>query len=267
MITNLQNPGIKNIVKLQQKSSERKKQKAFVIEGKRELSIARTCGIDIFETYICKDIYEDDPSYPIETKGHNIISVSINVYNKIAYRKDAEGIIGVARLKEKNLSDITLSSLPLILILENVEKPGNLGAILRTADAAGVDAVILCNLKTDLFNPNVIRSSLGCVFSNQVVICKNEEATDWLTNNDISIYAATPGSTIFYYDVDYNKPSAIVLGSEAEGLSKQWLKASANSINIPMYGIIDSLNVSVSSAIVVYEAIRQKNTISKYKLS
>ena len=263
MIVNSKNPRIKSIIKLQQKPSERKNKKSFVIEGRRELSIAQQCGYEICEIYICKDIYKHDYLYPVKMEDQNIIPVSINVYNKIAYRKDSEGIIGVAAIKEKGLPDITLSSTPLILVLEAIEKPGNLGAILRTADAAGIDAVILCNQKTDHFNPNVIRSSLGCIFSNQVLSADSEEIINWLTKNDISIFATLPDSGNLYYEMDFTKPTAIVMGAESEGISKPWASAANHNIKIPMTGKIDSLNVSVSTGIVIYEAIRQRKTKPK----
>lgn len=248
-------------MKLQEKSSERKKKKKFVIEGRRELSIAQQCNVDIAELYICEDIFTEDPAYPVITGNIKKISVGKNVYNKIAYRGDSEGIIGTANIKDSRLSDITLSSLPLILIAENIEKPGNLGAILRTADAAGVDTVIVCSQQTDIYNPNVIRSSTGSIFSNQVVTCNNDEAIKWLNKNSIPVFSAIPGSDTCYYDINYRKPAAIVFGAESEGLSEKWVKVSEKTINIPMTGKADSLNVSVSTAIVLFEAIRQRRTI------
>lgn len=259
MITNLQNPKIKSIVKLQQKSSERSKTNTFVIEGRREISIARQCGFNVFQIYLCPDIYNNDPIYPIDIKQENIIPVSIDVYNKIAYRKNTEGIIGLAYKKDMDLHDLVLSSNPLLLVLETIEKPGNLGAILRTADAAGVDAIIVCDLNTDIYNPNVVRSSLGCIFSNQVAICKSEELIEWLNKKSISVYAAVPGTEKLYYESDFTKPAALVFGSESDGLSDKWLGNSIEKIKIPMAGKIDSLNVSVSAAIVIYEVIRQRS--------
>ncbi len=262
MITNLQNPRIKNIIKLQQKSSERKRKEKFIIEGKRELSIAQQSRFDTLEIYLCEDIYKYDTCYPIEMSKQNTIPASIDVYNKIAYRKNSEGVIAVAKMKNRGLSNLILSPVPLIMVIESVEKPGNLGAILRTADAAKVDAVIICDPKTDLYNPNVIRSSLGCVFSNQVIACSTEEVIEWFNKNSINIYIATPESDKYYYELNYTKPSAIIFGSESEGLSKKWNFLSKNKITIPMKGKIDSLNVSVSTAIVIFEAIRQRNQLS-----
>ncbi len=258
MITNLQNPRVKNIVKLQKKPSERKSQNTFVIEGKRELSLAQQSRFDIREIYLCDDIYKEDSSYPVNIESVSVIHISTEVYNKIAYRENSEGIIGLANNKETALKDINLSSNPLLLVLETVEKPGNLGAVLRTADAAGVDAVIVCDIKTDLYNPNVIRSSLGCIFSNQIIICDSKELIKWLTKKQIAVFAAMPGSKTPYFKIDYTKPSAFVFGAEAEGLSQQWSEAPIQKIEIPMAGKIDSLNVSVSVAIVTYEALRQR---------
>ncbi len=260
MITNLQNPKVKSIVKLQQKSSERRKANTFVIEGRREVAIAKQCGVNIFEFYLCPEIYKSDPLYPVDLTSDETIPVSLEVYNKIAYRKSTEGIIGLAYKKEMGLQDINLSYNPLLLVLETVEKPGNLGAVLRTADAAGVDAVIVCDLHTDIYNPNVIRSSLGCIFSNQLVVCKSEDLIKWLNKESIAIYAAITGTESLYYKMDFTIPAALVFGAESEGLSDKWLDKSINKIKIPMGGKIDSLNVSVSAAIVVYEAIRQRET-------
>ncbi len=260
MITNLQNPKVKNIVKFQQKSSERRKANTFVIEGRREVAIAKQCDINIFEIYLCPEIYKSDPLYPVDLTSDKIIPVSLDVYNKIAYRKNTEGIIGLAYKKEMGLKDMNLSSNPLLLVLETVEKPGNLGAVLRTADAAGVDAVIVCDLHTDIYNPNVIRSSLGCIFSNQVIVCKSEDLIKWLNKKSIDVYAAITGTEALYYKMDFTKAAALVFGAESEGLSDKWLDKSIKKIKIPMGGKIDSLNVSVSAAIVIYEAIRQRKT-------
>ncbi len=261
MITNTRNQRIKNILKLQEKPSERKKKKKFVIEGRRELSIAQQCNVDVDELYICEDIYTEDPDYPVITDNVKKVRVNKDVYNKIAYRGNSEGITGIANIEDFRLSDIALSSLPFILILENIEKPGNLGAIFRSADAAGVDAVILCSQQTDIYNPNVIRSSMGSIFSNQVVTCNNDEAIKWLSKNSIHVFSAIPGSDNRYYDINYRKPAAFVFGAESKGLSEKWTKVSEKTINIPMTGKTDSLNVSVSTAIVLFEALRQRRTV------
>jgi TrmH family RNA methyltransferase len=185
--------------------------------------------------------------------------VSPKVYTHMAYRGTTEGIIGWALPKNHDLNEIKLSDNPLILIVDAVEKPGNLGAILRTADAAGIDALIISDTRTDVYNPNVIRSSLGAVFSTQVGVSESESVIDWLKKNKIKIYCTALTVSKPYTDIDYSFPSAIVMGTEATGLSDSWLKQSDQNIIIPMKGIIDSMNVSVSTGIVLFEAVRQRN--------
>jgi TrmH family RNA methyltransferase len=185
-------------------------------------------------------------------------TVSKEVFDKMAYRENSDGCLAVAEIKNSVLSEIKLSDSPFIIVLEGIEKPGNLGAILRTADAAQVDAVIICDPKTDIYNPNVIRSSVGCVFTNQVVACTSEEALEYLTKNGISSYAAALTASDYYQKTDMAKSCAIVMGTEADGLSEFWLEKSDKQIKIAMRGKIDSLNVSTSCAVLVFEAMRQR---------
>lgn len=257
-ITSLQNPRIKNIAKLQQKSSERRKQNQIVIEGLREISLAIKTGYKIQSLFVCADIIEPErihhPGTAIE-----YFEISLNIYQKLAYRGSTEGVIALAEPKNIALTDLNLRKNPLIIILESVEKPGNLGAILRTADAANVDAVIVCDPLTDIYNPNAIRSSVGCVFTNQVVACSSDEAIQWLRKNNIKSYAAALTATDFYHEMDLTGPTAIVMGTEADGLTDKWLKNTDKQVIIPMSGEIDSLNVATSTAILVFEAMRQRN--------
>ncbi len=259
-ISSTQNPFIKQIAKLYEKSSERKKKSLFVVEGKREVLLALEGNYEFEQIIICPEIYTED-SFSIELKDacEEIIEVTKAVYEKIAYRKSTEGIMGIAKYKSHSLQDIKLSNNPLILVAEGIEKPGNLGALLRTADAAKVDAVFLADGKCDLYNPNVIRSSIGCVFTNQIVAGSTEELIDFLNQNNISIYAATLQNSNTYTKENYSYPTAIAVGSEANGISKPWRETSRKNINIPMQGIIDSMNVSVSAAILIFEAKRQRN--------
>ncbi len=187
--------------------------------------------------------------------------VSPKVYAHMAYRGTTEGIIGWAVPEDHDLKAIQLSANPLILVVDAVEKPGNLGAILRTADAAGIDALIISNTRTDIYNPNVIRSSLGAVFSTQVGIEDSGTIIEWLKKNKIKIFSTALTASIPYTDINYSGPTAIVMGTEATGLSESWLKESDQNIIIPMKGIVDSMNVSVSAGIVLFEAIRQRNSI------
>ena len=257
-ITSINNPKIKNILKLQQKSSERRKQNLIVIEGLREITLALNGKINIKSIFICPEIIDLST---IEGKFNSdiIFEVTSDVYDKLAYRNSTEGILALAEVKHSTLENLKLRENPLIIVLESVEKPGNLGAILRTADAANVDAVIISDPLTDIYNPNVIRSSIGCVFTTQVVTASSDETIKWLKDKKIKSYAAALTAKDYYHTKDFTKPTAIVMGTEATGLSDNWLKNTDNQIIIPMSGKIDSLNVSTSTAILVFEAMRQRN--------
>ena len=195
--------------------------------------------------------------YPLPD-GTKVFEVSRNVYEKIAYRGGTEGIIAEIKYKDRKLEDIRLKENPLVIVLESVEKPGNLGAVLRSADAAGADAVIICDPLTDLYNPNLIRSSIGAIFTRQVVAATSEETIAWLKAHGISILTAQLQDSSLYYDTPMTGPTAIVMGTESTGLTDIWRKAADRHILIPMLGALDSLNVSVSAAILLYEAVRQR---------
>ena len=260
LISSLQNPSVKNIAKLS-KARERKAQELFVIEGTRELSLALAGDYSIKEVYVCRELFENT-RYPdvLDTMDDDrIIDITPQVFEKISYRTSSDGVIALARPKSHMLADIRLSENPFVIILESVEKPGNLGAILRSADAAAVDAVIVCDPQTDVYNPNVIRSSVGGLFTVQTAMCTSQEAMDWLVQNKIASYAAELEAAEFYQDIDFRNPSAIVMGTEAEGLTSNWLSYATKRIKIPMKGKIDSLNVSVSTAVLTFEAMRQRN--------
>lgn len=264
-ITSLQNPAIKNIVKLS-KRKEREQQQRFLIEGGRELSLALQNNYSIEKIYLFRSLFEQCDYRDIlqSVSAENIVEISQPVFEKIAYRENSDGLVAVAKSKIKNgLQNIHLSGNPFVIVLEAVEKPGNLGAILRTADAAGVDAVVVCDPQTDLFNPNVVRSSVGTLFSVQTAACTSQEALDWLSLNKISVYAAELQASEFYHHIDFKKPSAIVMGTEADGLTDFWLSHATGRIKIPMCGAIDSLNVSVSTAVLTFEAMRQRGFVSK----
>lgn len=258
-ITSIQNQRIKNIVKLQQKSSERKSQNLIVIEGLREIGLAIKSGIEIKSIFFCPEIISYDRIREITDNESSVFEISRDVYHKIAYRESTEGILVLAEPKYLTLNSLNLRKNPLLIVLESVEKPGNLGAILRTADAANADAVIICDPLTDIYNPNVIRSSVGCVFTKQVVATSSDEALEWLKKKKIRSYAAALTAKKFYHETDFTLPSAIIMGTEADGLTKKWLNGADDQIKIPMNGEIDSLNVSTSTAILVFEAMRQRN--------
>ena len=222
-----------------------------MIEGKREISLAVESGFDIQTVFIYEELAKN-------AGFENTVYISKSIFDKIAYRENSDGLIALAKPKHLRLSELKLSKNPLIIILESVEKPGNMGAILRTADAANADAVIICDPKTDIYNPNVIRSSIGCVFTNQVIAANFDEVLQFLKARKIKSYAATLTAKKFYTEADLTQPSAIVMGTEADGLTDKWLSAADEQIKIPMLGKIDSLNVSTSCAILTFEAIRQR---------
>jgi TrmH family RNA methyltransferase len=260
MISSKANPRIKNVVKLQ-KASERLEQGLFIVEGFREIDRAIRSGFRPEELYICESLSKHGQSDAIlnQLPGfRNHETVTEEVFEKMAYREGSDGIIAVFKSKPNELHDLKLPKNPLLIVLESVEKPGNLGAVMRTADAAGVDAVFLCNPTTDLYNPNTIRASLGCIFSLNIIVTSSEQAIEWMKKNGIHIYCTYLEASVNYLTADYTKPCAIVMGSEAEGLTQKWIQNSNKNIIIPMHGIADSLNVSVSSAVVVYEALRQR---------
>lgn len=260
-ITSLQNPRIKQVIQLQ-KAAERKAQGSFVIEGQREIFLAKSAGYNFKTIFYCDELNANrDEKYPlvIENIAAELIYISKEVFEKIAYRENTSGLVAIAEFKTGQLKDLKLPENPLVLILENIEKPGNIGAILRTADAANIDAVLLCNNQTDLYNPNTIRSSVGCLFTNQVVACGNEEALVFLKKNDINIYTTFLDAEQYYHQTNFKMPSAIVMGSEANGVTPFWTKNAHASIKIPMNGKIDSINVSTAAAIVVFEAKRQRD--------
>lgn len=255
-LTSSHNPEIKLITALQSKSRERKKQGLFCVEGVREIQIALQSNYILDKVYIQPDIFDVNN---LDLGQVHVIELSPELYQKITYRGSTEGIIAIFKTKTHDLQQLKLSDKPLILVAEAPEKPGNIGAILRTADASNIDAVIIANPKTDLYNPNIIRSSVGCVFSNQIATGTTTKIIDFLKRHNIQILsAALVEESENYLNINYNKPTAIVVGTEANGLSQQWLDNSNQSIIIPMRGKIDSLNVSVSAAILVFEAIRQR---------
>ena len=253
MITSKTNPKIKNIIHLQ-KASERQKQGLIVVEGRRELERAVASGFEIDTLFICPDL----AGQHARIQANNTEEVSAEGFEKIAYRGNSDGLLALVLPFYHQLEKLRHKPNPLYIVLESVEKPGNLGAVLRTADAAGVDAVIVCDPRTDIYNPNAIRSSIGCIFSVPVVACPSATCINWLRLNNIQILCTYLQASVNYLHADYTRPTAIVMGTEATGLSDEWVKASDQNIIIPMRGIADSLNVAASTAIVVFEAVRQR---------
>jgi TrmH family RNA methyltransferase len=257
-ITSVQNPFIKQLLQLQEKAKARRQTGSFLIEGQRELELARKGGYEIETVLLVPDMLIQTQLSQLAGISTDYIEISREVYQKLAYRDTTEGVIAIAKSKSLNLNDLQLGNNPLVLVAEATEKPGNLGALLRTADAASLDAVIIANPKGDLYNPNIVRSSVGCLFTNQIATGTTEEVIAYLKSKNISIYCATLQDSAYYHEQDYNAPTALVVGTEATGLTQQWRDASTKNIIIPMQGEIDSMNVSVAAAILIFEAKRQR---------
>ena len=280
-ITSAQNPKIKNLLLLQEKSKARREQGLFVVEGRRELEHCLEAGFQVRTLFICPELAgnealsgafarigsrsdaEERASFPAQPLSPAmeplIIEIPESLYRKVAYRESTEGIIAEVECKERRLEDLELSERPLVMVLESVEKPGNLGAVLRSADAARADAVIVCDPLTDLYNPNLIRASLGGIFTVPTVAASSEEAIAWLKARGIRILTAQLQDSSWYYDIDMTVGTALVMGTESTGLTDIWRRAADAHIRIPMLGRLDSLNVSVSAAILLFEAVRQRN--------
>ncbi len=262
-ISSLQNPLIKKVILLKEKSRERKMQGVFVLEGKKELELALKGGYKIQTLLFNEAIVSEDEILKLlinQPPNSSLISVSKEVYQKIAYRESTEGLVAIAKSKSHDINELTLNDNPLILVAEAPEKPGNLGALLRTADAANLDAVLIANPKGDLYNPNSIRSSVGCIFTTQIAIGESMEIINFLKEKNIKIYCAALSASKPYTEISYKGPAAIVVGTESTGLTKEWRDNATQNIIIPMRGAIDSMNVSVSAAIVIFEAVRQRGS-------
>jgi len=257
LITSHQNPKIRHVLSLE-KPRERTKERQFVIEGVREVTLAHQYGFRIVSLFFFTAIIPYEQVLRIVGDERLLLPVEQSVFSKIAYREGTEGIIAVAQQKEHTLDGLKLSAIPLVLVLEGVEKPGNLGAMLRTADAAHVDAVVICDAKTDLYNPNVVRSSVGCIFTTQTAVATPKGVMEWLQQKQISAYVTDLQGAIPYHTADFSRASAIVMGTESTGISDGWREFSTSRIIIPMRGAIDSLNVSNAAAIIVFEAARQR---------
>ncbi len=255
MITSTSNPKIKNLIRLK-KARERKKQDFILVEGEDEIKLAIDNGFEL------KELYIKTGAPKLEYKDVEFFEVAENIFKRISYREHPENLLAVFKSKYLELENLKLSKSPLLVVLEGIEKPGNLGAILRTADVAGVDAVIVNDPKLDIYNPNVIRASRGGIFTNQLVLANVNDTVKYLKENKIKTFAAALTAKKNYTKINFKKPCAIVLGTEADGLSKKWLENADQLIKIPMKGSMDSLNVSVSVAVVLFEAIRQREFYS-----
>ncbi|HMQ00717.1 MAG TPA: RNA methyltransferase [Cyclobacteriaceae bacterium] len=258
IITSHQNPKIKLVLSLE-KSRERKKQGLFIIEGKKETDLAIAGKYQIKYIFYCEGRLNDAELAYYHQQNLYLIPVKKEIFEKLSYRESSSSVISIAVAKAHPLAQLKINKAnPLILVVESVEKPGNLGALLRTADAAALDGVIICNQQTDFYNPNVIRSSVGCLFTTPLAAGSSEEVIAWLKQNKVKMFCTYLGASKKYYESDFTGASAIIMGTEASGLSDTWVKQSDQNIIIPMLGRNDSLNVSAAAAIVIFEALRQR---------
>jgi TrmH family RNA methyltransferase len=256
-IASVQNPFIKSLVLLQEKSKVRKQSGTFLIEGKREIEIAMKGGYIIETILFLPELTAEIAIHTLCIEAE-LIEISKEIYQKLAYRDTTEGILAIAKTKSLQLLDLELSKNPLILVAEAPEKPGNIGALLRTADAANLDAVLIANPKSDLYNPNIVRSSVGCLFTNQIATGTTAQIIAFLKEKQLRIFCATLQNATSYHTQDYTFGTALVVGTEATGLTQEWRDAATQNIIIPMQGEIDSMNVSVAAAILIFEAKRQR---------
>ncbi len=256
-----QNPRVKTALRLR-KASERQESGLTLVEGFREIQRATDSGWGFKELYCCPDLYPDplagELANRLRLSGLPTFQCSEAAFRKMSYRDTPDGLMALSPLVGKTLDELALPENPLILIAEDLEKPGNLGTMLRTADATGVDAVIACDHKTDLNNPNVIRASIGTLFFMQVATASTEETLAWLAKNRIRSVAAVPGACTKYTEADLRGGIAIVVGAEDDGLSPVWMERADERVSIPMLGKNDSLNVATAAAILLYEAVRQR---------
>ncbi len=253
-ITSVQNPRVKHLVKLREEKKQRQKDGVILVEGYDELSLALACGYKPITLLTAPEL----ASQSLTVSHAETLTVSRAVFEKISYRDNPDGLLGVFSMPTQTLADLTLSAAPLVIVAESVEKPGNLGAILRTADAAHVDAVLVCDPRVDIWNPNVIRASRGAVFAVPVVEVRSPEALSWLKEGKMCVLAATPSAETLYTSVKMTDPLAIAVGTEDEGLTDFWMQNADLHVKIPMAGKVNSLNVSIATALMTYEAVRQR---------
>ncbi|MBL8101856.1 MAG: RNA methyltransferase [Anaerolineales bacterium] len=254
-IVSLQNPKVKYIVKLREDKRQRQRDGLILVEGVDELTLALESGLRPQSLLTAPEL----ASQSIDISNAEITTVSRAVFEKISYRDNPDGWLGIFPVPKTSLDDLILSATPLVIVAESVEKPGNLGAILRTADAAKVDAVIVCDPRVDLWNPNVIRASRGAVFAVPTVEADSPTALAWLRLRKMRILAATPSAEVLYTDVNMNEPIAVAVGTEDEGLTDFWMQNADVKVRIPMLGKVNSLNVSIATALITYESVRQRN--------
>jgi len=259
IITSVHNPRVKAAARLRERSG-RDDQRRIIIDGVREISRAIAAGVEFIELYVFPELCRDDEHQQLLAAAKDIerLEVSPHVMEKLAFGHRVEGVVAVARPPERKLAELHLSEEALVAVVEGVEKPGNLGAIVRTADAAGVAAVVVADGGTDLYNPNAIRASLGAIFTLPVCGATSDESLAWLRTQQFRLFAARVDAATDYTTADLRGRVAIALGSEAEGLSRHWQAADITPIRLPLLGSVDSLNLSATAAVLFYEALRQR---------
>ncbi len=251
------NPLVKRIDKLK-KRRNREREGVFLLEGQRELERAVACGYSFEEIILCPEFIENYDTFSLNLKEKtNQSTTTKQLYSHMSYRENPDGVLAIAKIKTHALADITLPENAFVLVLENLEKPGNIGALLRTADGVGVDAVIITG-QTDLYNPNMVRSSMGSLFYLNIALTDNQSCLDWLKASNIQSYATTPHTKKTYWQGDFKSASAIILGTEHDGLSAFWHEHATEEVVIPMAGLADSLNVASAGALLMYEVLRQR---------
>jgi len=262
-ITSTQNPRVKHLVRLRSRR-HRDAEGLFTIEGYRELARAIRSRIELEEIAYCPSLFLGANEHSLldaaKVSGTHLVEFAEDPFRKVSYRDRPEGLIGLARQFPTGLDLIEPGTNPLLLVVESIEKPGNLGTMLRTADAAGADAVIVSDPTTDPFNPNVVRASLGCLFLVPLAVASSAEALTWLAARDVKTFAATPAAERLHWEADYRGPSALVIGSEQYGLSETWIEAADERVRIRMLGDADSLNAAMAAGVMLYEAVRQRST-------
>ena len=260
-ITSLKNPRVQSALKLRGRRS-RARQGRIVVDGARELLRALEAGLDLTEVFVCPPLCQSvecrRARSRLEETDTRLIDVTPDVFAKLAYGKRAEGVVGVAAMPRRELAELALPDRPLVAVMEGPEKPGNVGAVIRSADAAGVSALVVADRRTDLFNPNAIRASLGTIFTLPVCEATGPETLAWLRDRGMNILAARVDGETAYSDIDFSGATALVLGGEVAGLSPLWRAGDITGIRLPMLGVADSLNLSATAAVLFYEALRQR---------
>jgi len=263
LITSLKNSRIKDAVCLRERRG-REQQGRMIVDGARPLQRALEAGVELDVIFFCQELAVSvEATQVLAIAPTELLRVSESVFDRLAFGNMSDGLVGIARPPHAVLDQIRLSQRPLIVVLEGIEKPGNMGAVIRSADATGVEAVMIANGGTDIYNPNAIRASQGAIFTLPVVLAESNDLLKWLQAHNVIIFAACIDGEATYTECSFTQGTAFVLGSEARGLTDRWRVDPVVSIRLPMHGVSDSLNVSTTAAVLLYEAVRQRSESSK----